>query len=132
MWWNEYIGLKFKEKGRDANGVDCWGLVCLIYKEKLGISLPDYTDYYTSTNDKKKLTELMKTEREEEPRWVEQKTPQEFDVLLLKMDGMPFHVGIYTHDGQFIHCEKGADTNHAKMKSFRWRNSVAGVFRWVK
>lgn len=130
MWWNEYIGVKFKVKGRDKDGVDCWGLVRLVYAEQFNIELPDYLECYDSVDDKKALSELMGNEKNN--GWVEQKEPKEGDTLLLRMDGVPFHVGIYTKDGMFIHCERGANTNHAKMNSFRWRNSVAGIYRWMK
>jgi cell wall-associated NlpC family hydrolase len=29
-WAANYIGLPFREHGRDHNGTDCWGLVTLI------------------------------------------------------------------------------------------------------
>lgn len=129
MWWNKYVGTKFAEKGRSAEGVDCWGLVCLIYKNELGIDLPHYLECYNSTNDTQLLAKLI--DDESKAKWVEQTTPKEFDVLVLKVDGLPFHVGIYTHDRKFIHCEKGFNTVVSKLDSMRWVGKMTGVFRWV-
>ena len=42
MNFSKYIGLKYKLKGRESSGLDCYGLVYLIYKEEKGIVLPDF------------------------------------------------------------------------------------------
>jgi cell wall-associated NlpC family hydrolase len=47
--FRRYIGIPYKYKGRDFDGVDCYGLLFLIYKEELGIILPDFiydVDWY--------------------------------------------------------------------------------------
>lgn len=46
-----FIGLPYADKGRDRDGVDCWGLVKLVYAEVAGIVLPDYSDAYTRPGD---------------------------------------------------------------------------------
>ena len=131
MWWNEYVGMKFGEKGRTHGCVDCWGLAYVVYKEQLKIELPTYIEYYNSTNDKKVLSDLFRKEEASTTKWVEVQTPEAFDLLVLKVDGMPYHVGIYTHERRFLHCEKGFNTSIAKLDSFRWRKNLVGVFRWA-
>lgn len=40
-WTEPFIGLPFKEGGRDAS-VDCWGLLVLVYKTFFGIKVHEY------------------------------------------------------------------------------------------
>ena len=39
--YKRYLQIPYKPLGRDWNGCDCWGLLCLIAKEEYTIALPD-------------------------------------------------------------------------------------------
>ncbi len=39
-WADQYVGLPFKERGRDKTGLDCWGLTRLVLAERAGLVLP--------------------------------------------------------------------------------------------
>ena len=42
-WINDYVGkIPYKFGGRDWDGVDCYGLAKLVYKEVYDIDLPDW------------------------------------------------------------------------------------------
>ena len=62
MNFSDYTEICFKEKGRDRDGVDCWGLVYLIYKECMGIDLPTYSGEYSSSEDAEELSRLIQGE----------------------------------------------------------------------
>ena len=38
----QYLHIPYKHLGRDRNGIDCWGLPILYYKEILNIELKDW------------------------------------------------------------------------------------------
>lgn len=110
----KYIGMPYKHLGRDARGTDCYGLVVMIYKDKLGIDLPDVCHYskcnesagayMTSfyTNDKyENVSDFHKL-------WtpVELDKLERYDVILFRSDkdvDAPTHSGVYLGDGKFIH-----------------------------
>lgn len=41
-WVQEYIGLPYRVGGRSFAGIDCWGLVAMVYLNELEIRLPDW------------------------------------------------------------------------------------------
>lgn len=129
MWWNKYLGIPFKEKGRDVDSVDCWGLVRLVYGQELGVEIPSYLECYKTTNDKEVLS--AKIASEWKAQWEEPTTPKEFDVIVLKMAGFPMHVGIVTKPGFMLHCAKDINTVHESFTSMRWKNKVMGYGRWI-
>lgn len=131
FWWNQYLHLPFVEKGRDERGVDCWGLVRIIYRQQLGIHLPSYLECYETTNDRDDLAKVIKAESS--AKWLNPKRGEErpFDVIILNMRGLPMHVGIVTVPGRMIHCAKDINTTHERYDSMRWSNKVKGFSRYA-
>lgn len=122
------MDVPFVEKGRDMGGADCYGLLCLIYKNELGIELPDYLDIYENTNEREKLSVAIKKDKEE--NWLSVDKPKEFDVVILNMRGVPMHLGIVTKPNHMIHCAKGINTTHEHYGTARWKHKVMGFERW--
>ena len=129
MWWNKYVKIPFVEKGRSEEGVDCWGLVQLIYRNELGIELPSYLECYETTNDRDELAAVISDERA--CKWESPEEPKEFDVVILRMRGVPMHVGVVTKRGYMIHCARGIGTSLERPDSMRWNNNVMGFARYV-
>ena len=73
-WSAAYVGLPWAEKGRDRAGLDCWGLVRLVYANALLIELPSYTEAYASVAERGEIGALMSTGSERWP-WA---TPTRF------------------------------------------------------
>lgn len=131
-WANEYINLPFKEVGRERDGVDCYGLLRLVYRERLNILLPAYTDYET-TQDHNTLKEQMSKNKAED-RWVEIPAGQErpFDVMLIRIVGLPIHLGIVTDVKKHVlHIERGSNAVHEDYRFNSWKapGKIIGYYR---
>jgi len=127
MWSNKYIGIPFKERGRDFNGVDCWGLVRLIYKNEFNITLPSFVDDYTTTDDTSRLEELIAQYRE---GWDEITALESGAVILFKLLGSESHIAVAINDKQFIHISENSTSVVESIDSVLWRKRIVGYFKY--
>lgn len=125
----DYIGIPFLTHGRTREGLDCWGLVRLVYHERFGIDLPSLAEGYAdATLDRSGVCSLVEAER---PAWI-LVTPgeeQPGDVVLLRLRGLPVHVGVVTRPGWMLHVTAGVETTEERFDDGLWKLRVAGVFR---
>lgn len=122
MWANKYIGIPYKDGGRDIDGLDCWGLVRLVYKNEYGIDLPSFNNEYVIT-DRERVNELFNQYRE---GWLVEDKPKEGDVVLLRLLGEESHVGVLINDKQFLHVNYKTPAAIENLESVRWRNRIVG------
>lgn len=102
-WQEKYVGLPFKDFGRDFGGVDCWGLVRLVLARECGIDVPTYGEI--SARDLIRVTSTIAHDSDADP-WlpVERHAVKPFDVVLMR--GRPMHVGIMTARDRVLHVEE--------------------------
>lgn len=114
-----YVGLPFAENGRDASGLDCWGLVRLVYRERLGIELPSYGE--VEARDLLAVSRTITADSRVGP-WhqVGPGEDREFDVVLLRhrvyTEGapsrrLPNHCGVVVAPGLLLHVKAGIDSH---------------------
>ena len=122
------IGLPFKDLGRTSEGLDCWGLVVLSYKEDLGIDLPHFDTDYQDARQVKSISTIIERERIE---WTEVPEGQEqpYDVILLREGALVVHVGLIVKTGQFIAAERNDGVCLQRYPSPSNPNRVFGIYR---
>jgi cell wall-associated NlpC family hydrolase len=123
-----YIGIPFVEKGRSREGCDCYGLLCLVYRDLLGVVLPAFMNGYVSTQDSEELARLIRGHLEPWGR-IEAGTEEPFDGVLMTEGGVPRHMGIVTRKGWLLHVENGGESLIERYDSFRLKRRVAGFYR---
>lgn len=130
MWASDYIGIPFKPDGRDREGLDCWGIVCLVYREQLGVELPLHPGAYPDGSQEAlhNAASVAKVERE---RWKRVDVPQPYDVALLRLQGLPCHVGVVVSKGIMLHAMAGIESCLERYTGPHWKDRIEGYFRYA-
>ncbi len=124
---NQYLGIPYKHMGRDKSGLDCWGLVKLIYKDILNITLWDIGEEYPENWSFKGKDLFMENYQKQ---WQCVTKTQAWDVVLLRNGGRVVnHAGIMLKKGTFIHCIK-AGVVLSNVNEKIWKPQVAGFYRY--
>jgi cell wall-associated NlpC family hydrolase len=118
QWWGRYIGLPFE----DCN---CWALVRRVYRDHLGIDLPEYGEI--SDTDLLAVHRKMKAEAE---LWITPPDSRPFDVALMATKRGVSHVGIVTRPLWVLHTEKGSNAVHVPVSHLSLRSRIVGYRRW--
>ena len=124
----DYVGLPFAPRGRGRDGVDCWGLVCLVYAELLARPLPSYDDRYTSLDaaERAHRDALIGEGRAQfQPVEVE----RAFDLALFASGDLMAHIGLVVEPGRMLHIRRGS---HSVIEDYRrpaWARRLLGFWR---
>jgi hypothetical protein len=127
MDYNKYIGLPYKDNGRDVHGVDCWGLARLFYKQELGIELPDYSELYTGSHDPQ-VSQAIDAHKD---TWELVIEGAPGDLCLFNIYGEPAHVGVYLGSRKFLHAREGSDSVVESLDSTQWSKRFVGFYKYT-
>jgi cell wall-associated NlpC family hydrolase len=129
---SKYLRIPFKDKGRDFKGCDCGGLVWLVYKNELGIELPDWRDYYSCTqlSHSSEMFNAVSTMLGANGVEVPLEKAQPFDVISIRIGGADVHVGLVVNSRFFLHIMEGRTTvAQERLDSHQWAKRITGCFR---
>lgn len=126
--FDPYIGLPWCDRGRGISGVDCWGLLRLVYLELRGIELPSYADSYVTAGDARELARLIAGELDP---WDEIEPGAEtiYDGVLMREGKFPRHIGIVVEPGLMLHVERGGTSQVERYRSGMFAHRVVGFYR---
>ena len=126
IWWAKYVGIPFLDGGRDMAGLDCWGLVRLIYAQELDIDLPDYGE--VSAKD---LLRVARSLDDGSERWLSVDDPAEFDLVAMRFYDRAWvgHVGVMVDARTMIHTEDKTAVAVVPVSHFSVRCRIASYRR---
>lgn len=126
--FDNYVGIPYADKGR-GDAVDCWGLVCLVFRELCGIALPSLSDRYVTAEDRRAVAALI--EGELDP-WqpIAAGCEQPFDCVLMREGRFVRHVGVVTQPGQVLHVSRGGTSVIERYRSGLLASRVVGFYRF--
>ena len=144
-WAGGYIGLPYKDRGRTRDGLDCWGLLCLVSAERAGIALPafdglGYRDFAPGQSDLARARALAAYMAEHMRGWTRLPVRpddraawpllREGDAIHLTTMGAAIHCGAVVAPPWFLHVEEGIDSCVENWTGIRTARRVAGFYRW--
>jgi len=133
-WWNDYVGIPYAEYGRTRAGLDCWGLIRLIYADVFKIALPSFLTpeegtYQTESDES--IDELIALKKANWSLIADRQAYQPGDVISFHVGGYLAHVGVYVGEGKFIHARRGQDVVIEPLFGLLWGTRIEGVYRYT-
>ena len=122
-WVKNYIGLDFDK-------ANCWQLVCRVYKEQFNIELPFLDNEYQNSQDRNNIKNLYN--REIPRAWQKVHPPVCGDVIVLRIQGQPWHCGIVIANNHMLHTQKGLQAVIEKFSNMIWKQRIIGFYRYIK
>lgn len=125
-----YIGIPFKDGGRGFDGLDCWGLVRLVWHEERDILMPDMGDEYSSAFERGDVCGLFGKYTAQD--WNVDVTDQprrELDVLVFSFGTLELHAGLWVAPGEMLHVMKGMETAVERYDIVKWSKRLSRVLR---
>lgn len=129
MDFNQYVGLPYLDKGRDRAGLDCWGLLRLVYEEQAGIILPSYAEHYSTAEDRQAIADLI-AGRQQPWSEIAEEAVKPLDGLLMCHGGLERHVGVVVRRGYVLHV--GLEIPDSRIEAYgsiRLRRRVSRFLR---
>lgn len=128
-WCAPYIGLPYLSGGRTRAGVDCWGLLNLVWAERFGLMLPSYDGPLWQKGASAKDVAAAASAFSANFKQIEPGQEREGDGLLLRMLGVPLHVALVVAPGWMLHVEDNNDSCLETYRSFQWEKRILGFYR---
>ena len=108
-WSAPFVGIPYLDKGRSLAGVDCWGLVHLVFTRHLGMAdFPSYADRYASDDERAEISAIVAGEAEL-PIWSRiGDAPRPFDILFFRRGRWDSHAALVVSGSLMLHTSAAA------------------------
>lgn len=127
-WAASYVGLPWRPHGRDRDGVDCWGLVWLVYRDLMGIDLPSYAGE-VSPVEAVEIAAMM-AGGAVGGGWARVSAPRPLDLVSFRVYGHECHVGLALDCRQALHIDEGRTAEVVRLDDGGpWARRRSGFWR---
>lgn len=143
-WVRDFTGIPFVDLGLDRTGCNCWGLVRLVYAERLGVHLPSYVGGYqgVAEADATDIARLVRggvvSDGWQELDWraaddsLNWRVLKPYDGVLLRIKGHPMHMSLIVERGWILHTMPRDLSKPERVDNLRWRNRIHSIYRHKK
>ncbi|MCA0963275.1 C40 family peptidase [Salipiger bermudensis] len=128
MSWSDFVGLPHADLGRDRAGVDCYGLLRLVYAEDLGIDLPSFTEGYATCAEHARLAAMVAGESMAGP-WAPVDQIQPYDALVFRVGRHDCHVAVAVDRTRMLHVHARSSAVIVSRKDPMWRDRFVRAHR---
>lgn len=124
-WLNDYIGLEYVWGGRDWQGVDCYGLCKMVYKDLYGLELPDWAMDRVDIPTRVELIAQAVTSGS----FTETNDPKDGDFVVCYRTKAAHHLGL-VFAGGILHAQEGSGVMYEPISRFvpRFTRVVFGAW----
>lgn len=130
LWSRDYVGLPHQRAGRARAGVDCYGLLWLIYRDVLGIALASYAGETLDSCEKEEIAALITCGCAVSPwQQVAFGAERTFDMAIFRRGALQSHVGLVTAPGRVLHIVDGGESHVVSFASGPWQTRLCGIYR---
>jgi len=123
----KYLGIPYKHEGRDFNGIDCYGLFQLFYREEFNAVIPEY-----KYDEEWRLKDFNYLEEEFWQYCEKIEAPERYCIVGFRMLGKPVmcHIGIVLWDlNEFLHIPDEGQVCIERISDRIWKRTLFGFYR---
>lgn len=127
-WVADYLGLPFRERGRDRDGLDCWGLYRLVRGERWGEWLDGYDGCYGAAAGREEHAGVIRGQIGF-AQVVEPGAEAPGDAVFLRTAGVVCHIGMVIGGGMMLHTRAGVGAAVESYRAGAWARRVEAFRR---
>ncbi|MBG95136.1 MAG: hypothetical protein CL793_07780 [Chloroflexi bacterium] len=124
-WESSYIGIPYQNRGRDREGIDCYGLVVLVFREVFGVRLTSFDDFDIESPD---IHQVWDDSRRSEWVRVADEDVRPGDVVDAILMRIP-HCGIVVDTNRMIHSRVGVGVLIENFSRGYFCRRIRGIYR---
>lgn len=125
----QLLGMTFEIGGRGPKKVDCYGILCLFYRE-FGIEMPDFTKLDDWEADGHNSSFYLSQYASLARKLSKNEKPECGDFILFRnVKDSPNHAGVYLGDNRFVHSYKKIGVKIDSLTNSVWKSKIYGFFR---